>query len=483
MSAAGAYRVLHLPRGVDDAQCYDSPVIWTDPTPAAALAVRRTRLSNALGSLPAVLVAGLHRTRNYAANRYAFRAESHFLYLAGAQLPGAALLVDGARSTLFVVPPSSDDPLWHGEGESLEALRTRAGVDAIESIDKLAEAISGRAVATIPSNDDPTAAWQSKLLHREVTPRSASRLTGSDALLSIRLTHDDAAVAQMRRSVEATTEGHHAGARALRPGIREAVVRAAIEAEFIKCGMTTAYGSIVTTHGEVLHHERSDGMVAAGDLLLVDAGAENAEGWASDVTRVYPASGTFSATQRAIYDIVLAANRNAIAKVRPCVRYRDVHIEAGRTIVRGLVDLGVLRGDVDGLVERGAYTVFFPHGVGHLLGLDVHDMEDLGDRAGYAPGRTRAERFGDRYLRLDRDLTPGMAVTIEPGFYQVPAILNDDALMAPFGKDLNRDVLARYRDVRGIRLEDDVLCTAGEPDVLTRAIPIAAPDIEAWMRE
>lgn len=460
-------------------------MIWTSPTPPTALAVRRTRLSNALGALPALIVAGSHRTRNYPANRYSFRAESHFLYLVGAQLPGAALLVDGARSTLFVVPPADDDPLWHGEVESFDELRARTGVDAVESIERFD--LKGRSVATIPSNDDTTAGWQATVLGRAITPRSAAKLTGDDALLadamlSIRLCHDDAAVAQMRRSCEATYAGHHAGARALEPGIREAVVRAAIEAEFIKCGMTTAYGSIVTTHGEVLHHERSDGMVEEGDLLLVDAGAENAEGWSSDVTRVYPASGRFSATQRTMYDLVLAANRAAIAKVRPGVRYRDVHLEAGRTIVRGLVDLGVLRGDVDGLVERGAHTIFFPHGVGHLLGLDVHDMEDLGDRAGYAPGRARAERFGDRYLRLDRDLTPGMAVTIEPGFYQVPAILRDDAIVGPFGKDLNRDALAKYRDVRGIRLEDDVLCTTSEPEILTRAIPIAASEVEAWMR-
>jgi Xaa-Pro aminopeptidase len=303
----------------------------------------------------------------------------------------------------------------------------------------------------------------------------------ADALLGLRLAHDDAAVAQIRRSVEATTAGHHAGARALRPGVREAAVRAAIEAQFIAAGMTTAYGSIVTTHGEVLHHERSEGTAKEGDLLLVDAGAENSEGWSSDVTRVYPASGRFSATQRAIYDIVLAANRAAIAKVRPGVRYRDIHVEAGRVIVRGLVDLGVLRGDVDGLVERGAYSIFFPHGVGHLLGLDVHDMEDLGDRAGYAEGRTRAERFGDRYLRLDRDLVAGMAVTIEPGFYQVPAILRDEALVGPFKNDLDRDALARFSDVRGIRLEDDVLCTSGDPEILTRAIPIEAPEVEVWM--
>jgi Xaa-Pro aminopeptidase len=462
-------------------------VIWTDPTPPSALSIRRTRLSNALGDQPALIVAGSQRARNYPANRYPFRAESHFIYLTGVQLPGAALLIDGAHATLFVVPAASDDPLWHGEAEGWDALRKRTGVDTVESIERLSEVIAGRKVATIPSNDDSTAAWQTRVLGRPIEPRSAARVEGidgvlADAILAIRLSHDEAAVAQMRTSVAATTAGHHAGARALRPGVREAVVRGAIEAQFIAFGMTTAYGSIVTTHGEILHHEQSHRVVESGDLLLVDAGAENAEGWSSDVTRVYPASGRFSATQRAIYDIVLAANRAAIDKVRPGVRYRDVHLEAGRAMVAGLVDVGVLRGNVDGLVERGAYAIFFPHGVGHLLGLDVHDMEDLGDRAGYAPGRVRSERFGDRYLRLDRDLVPGMAVTVEPGFYQVPTILNSEAIVGPFRGDLDRDALARFSDVRGIRLEDDILCTNDAPEILTRAIPIEVPEVEAWMQ-
>ncbi|MGZ3421486.1 MAG: aminopeptidase P family protein [Polyangiales bacterium] len=458
-------------------------MIWTDPTPSAALAIRRTRLANALGDRAALIVAGLPRARNYPANRHPFRAESHFLYLVGSPIPGAALFIDGGKSTLFVEPPAPDDPLWHGEVEGLEALKRRLGVDEVRPIESLAVSAG---TATIPSNDDTTAAFQSKILGRNVSARSAARLEGNDAaladaILSVRLAHDEAGVAQMRRAVEATTRGHHAGARATKPGIREAVVRAAIEAEWTAAGMSPAYGSIVTVHGEVLHHERSDGMIREGDLLLVDAGAETAEGWASDVTRVYPASGKFSRTQRAIYDVVLASNRAAIAMVRPGTRYRDVHLEASRVIVRGLVDLGILRGTVDGLLERGAHALFFPHGVGHLLGLDVHDMEDLGDRAGYAPGRTRSTRFGDCYLRLDRDLVPGMAVTIEPGFYQVPAILDGD-FGASFQADLDRSVLAKYSDVRGIRLEDDVLCTANDPEILTRAIPIEATAVEAWMR-
>jgi Xaa-Pro aminopeptidase len=157
-------------------------------------------------------------------------------------------------------------------------------------------------------------------------------------------------------------------------------------------------------------------------------------------------------------------------------------LKAGRTIVEGLRALGIFSGDVDGLLERNAAAIFFPHGVGHLLGLDVHDMEDLGDRAGYAPGRSRSARFGEAYLRLDRDLAPGMAVTIEPGFYQVPAILENASIVGPVGNDLSRDVLAKYADVRGIRLEDDVVCTPSGADVLTKNIPIAADEVERWMR-
>ena len=469
---------------------------WTIPSPASAFAVRRARLANALGDIPALIFSGERRARNYPQNPYPFRAESHFLYLVGAPLHAAALLVDGARVTLFVEPTSPDDRIWHGAVPSFADLRGRTGVDEIASRDRLADVIGalsterrGR-LATLPTHDDATARTQTALLGRSVRAGHGAALTRvdeplADAMITLRLAHDDAAIAQIRQAVSVSARAHHACARALRPGIREAVACAAIEAEFTASGMCPAYGSIVTTRGEVLHNHAHDRLVEADDLLLVDAGAESAEGWASDVTRVYPATGRFTDTQRALYDVVLAANRAAIAKVAPGVRYRDVHAEAGATIVRGLVDLGIFKtthSSVESLVERGAHTLFFPHGVGHLLGLDVHDMEDLGDRAGYAPGRTRSKRFGDAYLRLDRDLAPGMAVTIEPGFYRIDAILDDEALAGPFARDLDRDRLDAFRDVRGIRLEDDVLVTATGCEVLTRAIPIESRDVEAWMR-
>jgi Xaa-Pro aminopeptidase len=456
------------------------------PVDVFALRRRRERLAASFAS-PALLAAGLPRARNYPANPYPFRAESHYLYFAGTSIPGAALLIDGPRSVLFAPAPAEDDALWHGEAPTFADYKDSSGVDDVLPLEAAEEVLRARDAATLPPNDDATAAWLSRVLGRPVRARAGASVEGADAALAdaviaLRLRHDEAAVAELRAAVAITVRAHHAGARRVRPGARESEVRAAIEAEMIAAEGAPAYRSIVTTRGEVLHKEASPHVLGPSDLLLVDAGSESPSGWASDVTRVYPAAGAFSPTQRALYDVVLAANRAAIALVRPGVRYRDVHLRAARTIVEGLLHLRILRGDPDTLVERGAHALFFPHGVGHLLGLDVHDMEDLGDRAGYAPGRTRAERFGDRYLRLDRDLQPGMAVTIEPGFYQVPAILGGP-LAETLHDALDRDVLARYADVRGIRLEDDVLVGEGAPEVLTHAIPIDPDEVARWMKE
>jgi Xaa-Pro aminopeptidase len=453
-------------------------------------AARRRALAAAVPDLAVVFAAGRPTARNYPANPFPFRAGSHFLYFGGPPIEGAAILVDGERATLFCDPPDPDDALWHGPRPSLEERAEASGADAALPLEELARALAGARgrVATLPPQDAATAAWLGRLLGRPIEPGSGATLVeGSDdarladAVIALRLVHDPAAIDQLRAAAAATVDAHRAGMRATRGAEVEREVAAAMMASLRTRGMQDAYGPIVTVRGEVLHSHDHDGAIAPGDLLLCDVGGETAEGWAADVTRTWPTSGVFSATQRAMVEVVIEAQRRAIDRVRPGVRYREVHETAKRGIVEGLVELRVLRGDVDGLLERGAAALFFPHGVGHLLGLDVHDMEDLGDRAGYAPGRKRSARFGDRFLRLDRDLAPGMAVTIEPGFYQVPGILSDPAHVERFGADLDRNVLARFADVRGIRIEDDVLCTEGAPEVLTGALEKATADVERVM--
>ncbi len=450
------------------------------PLDRAAHLARRSRLAALLGDRPALLAAGAPSPRNYAANVFPFRAGSHFLYLLGLPLPGAMLLVEGARATLFTTPSTAADALWHGAQPSFADLEALLGCE-VRALDALPAALENRTVATLPAVDLATCERQSALLGRPVRPGSlgAEDVALADAMIALRLVHDESAVRSLRAAVATTVRAHAAGLRATRPGVRESAIRAAMEREVLVDGGAPAYGSIVSVHGEILHNDVHHNVCAAGDLLLADVGAEGPDGWASDVTRTWPVSGRFSPTQRALYEVVLAANCAAIDAVRPGARYRDVHLVAARTIAAGLVTLGILEGDPQALVEDGVHALFFPHGVGHLLGLDVHDLEDLGDRAGYAPGRTRSAQFGLSYLRLDRDLTPGMCVTIEPGFYVVPAIFEDPALARLAEGRVNREVLARYADVRGIRVEDDVLVTETGAEVLTREIPKSVAALEA----
>lgn len=466
--------------------------VLVPPQPAAVYQARRAQLGRRFAG-PVILFAGDLAPRNYAANAFPYRAHSHFLYFTGVHWPGAVLLGQGDTWEIFATPPAADDPLWIGPSATWDDLRAATGVHAIRPLAALRTALDAHAAArspaaTLPAIHPRTRARQASLLGRpwgahDESEAGAVPLTGrdaelADAVIALRLRHDGPALELLRQAADASRAGHLAGMAATRPGLRESDVRAAIEHAFAARGMPTAYGSIVTVHGEVLHNEHSHHEMKDGDLLLADCGAE-CHGWASDVTRTWPVSGRWSPTQRALYDLVLQANLDAIALVRPGSRYRDIHLRACLTLMQGLVDLGIFRGDPSGLVERGAHALLFPHGTGHLLGLDVHDMEDLGDRAGYAPGRTRSPQFGACYLRLDRDLAPGSLVTIEPGLYLVPAILGDRGLCEPFEQDLDRERLAAFADVRGIRVEDDVLCTEGDPEVLSAAIPKTADAVAA----
>ena len=449
---------------------------------AHACAQRRERLAAAFGSRTALIPAGRALPRNYAANTHPYRASSHFLYLVGKPIEGAWLMLDQGAYTLFVPRPDADDDLWHGPTTTRDELAAETGLEVC-GLEEFAARKRPVHVAVIPVLDAREAGAVARALGR--TPYDLGKHADDepllDALVAVRLRHDEAAIIELRRAAEASVRAHVTGMSSTRAGRFEREVCAEMEAVFAREGFGTAYGSIVTVHGEVLHNHHHHQRMREGDMLLADVGAETDTGYAADITRTWPVNGRFSPTQRELYEVVLESQRAAIAGVRPGVRYRDVHLTAARSLTEGLVRLGILRGSVDGLVEQGAHALFFPHGIGHLLGLDVHDMEDLGDRAGYAPGRERAPQFGLSYLRLDRDLEPGMVVTIEPGFYQVPSLLRDPGRVGIDERVLSRDKLAAFADVRGIRIEDDVLVTDTGSEVLTGALVKSVADVEATM--
>jgi len=455
--------------------------------PPSTFGARRARLGKAL-KRPVVIFAGRARSRNYPANTYPFRAGSNYLYYGGPSMEGGAWVIepgnDGESGCTLLRPPSSlDDAVWVGEAPSDHELAEVAGIppQSVEDPENLKNLIDPAESAAFsppcPVTRKEIADWGL------LDPREDEILH----IVDMRLQKDEYELAAMRRAADVSVAAHLAAMKAARPGTREADVAAAISATLLAHECYGSFTPGVSVRGEILHSNGYVNPLRVGDLLLVDAGAEEPGGYASDITRTFPIGGRFSSVQRALYEAVLNAQRAAIAECLPDRRYRDVHDRAALVLCEGLVEARVLRGKPADLAARGAHTLFFTHGVGHLIGLDVHDMEDFGDLAGYAPGRVRRKEFGSKFLRLDRDLTPGMTVTIEPGIYLVPAIWRRDDMTRPFRDVVNRSVVDSLLDSRfgGIRIEDTVhVCGDSDdgPEVLTAALPSDIAEVECILR-
>ncbi len=445
---------------------------------AHTLQLRRQNLAKLI-HFPAIIWSGSPSPRNFPANTFPFRASSHFIYFAGLSLPNAAIRLEAGKLELFMDDPEPSRALWYGEIPGREEIAVTMGADRAYPMAELESRLEG--AATIAVQDAATWTQQSQLLDRWILPQRQPEgidLELAKAIIKLRLVHDENALTELRKAAAVTVAAHKAGMLAVSKAKTEAEVRGAMEQVIISHDMTCSYNSIVTIRGEILHNEHYHHHLKAGDLLLADVGAETQTGWAADVTRTFPVSGKFSSTQRDIYDIVLAAHDACIDKMAPGLEYEDLHLLACTNIAQGLIDLGILQGKAEELVARDVHALFFPHGIGHLLGLDVHDMEDLGDLAGYEEGKQRSSRFGLGYLRLNRPLHPGMLVTIEPGFYQVPFILNNEQVRSEYQDVVNWERLSQFADVRGIRIEDDVLVTTQGHEVLTAALPNTANSVE-----
>lgn len=439
---------------------------------------------------PIVLLGPGVRDRNLPGYGLPHRASSDVLYLTGCGEVGAgAILVDG-RLELFLPVAEPGDALWHGPAPSLEsrAEGTFAAVvrprDELE--DRVRELLADGPLATVASADpaanETLAWWSGRALEFGKAPGDDDLV---DALCALRRRKSEPELAAMREAVRVSTQAHLAVAAACRAGVHERALAGLFEAVLANQGCTPGYGTILTQHGEILHCHDQVAALADGSLLLVDAGAELGPSWGpgngygADLTRTWPVSGRFDPRQRAAYDAVHAAWQAAVDLLRPGVRYRAAHDAAALVLARFMRDEGILRISPEAAVERGAHGLFFPHGVGHLLGLDVHDLEAYGDRAAYAPGLRRPDVFGSRFLRLDMPLEPGFVVTIEPGFYAVPAILHDPVLRERFGADVDWGRAEAWLGFGGIRIEDDVCVTETGAEVLSADLPRSASGVEA----
>lgn len=412
---------------------------------------------------------------------YPYRVHDAFRYLCGAWMSACVLVCDCESSTwtLFVPAPDPEDAVWHGPRRTLEDWNTQTVIDDVRFNDELGTFLGDReAVALIGSRDlferpgsyglHPdrleSIGWDADVSQRCEQAHHAERRV-----------KDAVEIRWMRASADAAVSGHEVGIVDVRPGTTERDLAIGIEAAMRRSGAEgPAYETIVLggARASVLHGHPSDYPFARDDLVLVDAGAEVA-GYDSDITRTYPAGKRFSEAARAVYAVVLAAQEQAVAGCMPGVEFLDLHMRATHTIAEGLIDLGVLRGTPEDLIEQDAVALFFPHGLGHLLGLATHDV------GGYLPNRARIDRPGLRYLRAHLPLAEGYVVTIEPGVYFNDALLDDEDTRRRLASAVNWERVEALRSVGGVRIEDDVHVTADGPDVLSGALPKTIEALEA----
>ncbi len=441
-------------------------------------AARRTRLSQKLGR-PILLMGCGTRLRNLPINELPFRQDSSFLYMTGCDLPNAAALIEDGKCTLFLNPPADDDALWHGHVETLEDHKRRYGVEAVLDAATLESHCKGMKLATLAVADAKATRRAASLAG---IPLSYGKANGDDALIdaiiAMRQIKGREEIEELRSAAICTAQAFHSAMSGTHPGGSEAHVAALFRGCLAARGLSEGYNPIVTVRGEILHNPTYRNPLRDGQLLLLDGGGERETGYTVDITRTWPVNGRFEGRQASAYNAVLEAQLQAIELVRPGVRYREVHDRAAAVLTQWLRDEGLLRGSLEELQASQAHAAFFPHGVGHHLGLDVHDLEQFGDRAAYPPGRGRDENFGTAYLRMDMDMAPGMVVTVEPGFYVVPAILRDPALREKWGAQVDWDLAQSWAGFGGIRIEDDVLCTDAAPEVLTATTIKGVHDIE-----
>lgn len=426
---------------------------------------------------------------NAADNCYFFRQDSSFLYFWGIDLPNLAAVidVDADSETMFGDDRSLEDVIWTGRQPSLRDRCGQIGVQQSAPYRNLHEIVSAavkkkRPVHFLPPYRMDQAVQLTDLLDmdRHIVAGNASKpLVRS--VVRLRSVKSDEELAQIEAAITINGTMQTTAMRMASPGSYEREVVGAIEGlAYGRSGRKLPFRTIFSIHGQTLHNHSHDNRMKAGDLAICDCGAESSMGYASDTTRTIPVGGRFTGRQKEIYDIVLGMQTDALEAMRPGVPFRDIHLVAARRLSADFKELGLLHGDVSGILETGAYALFFPHGLGHMLGLDVHDMESLGeDHVGYTDDIRRDSRFGINRLRLARPLEPGFVVTVEPGVYFIPQLVRQWRAENRFGDQIDYRQLESYLDFGGVRIEDDVRVTSTGAMVLGPPIPKTVTAVES----
>ena len=455
---------------------------------ATTYADRRRRLTEAMDDGLLLFLGNELSPMNYPDNPYPFWQDRSFLYYWGLDSPGLAAVIDveSGEEILFGTDPTIDDIVWTGPMPSLAERGSRVGVSHTEARTTLAERIgsavaSGRRVHYLPTYRPEGRLEIERLLGipaADAGDRASEEMIR--AVVDMRSVKTEAEVEQIEWAIGVSRDMHVAAMARCAPGLHEQEVAGQLEGIALSRGGRLSFPMIFTVHGEVLHNHGCLNVMREGDLVVHDSGVSGPLGYASDITRTIPVSGRFTNRQRDVYEIVVQAQQEALDAIRPGVPWRDVHLLAARVMTAGLKDLGLMKGDPEEAVAEGAHAIFFQCGVGHMVGLDVHDMEGLGEQhVGYGDGYSRSDQFGLCYLRMARPVEPGFVMCVEPGTYFVPELLDRWRSERKHESFIDYDAFEAYRDFGGIRVEDDVVVTETGRRILGPEIPLSVDDVEA----
>ena len=445
---------------------------------------RRAKLKQSVGSGLLLFIGNDECGMNYADNTYNFRQDSTFLYFFGLPYAGLSAIIDidNDKEIIFGDELTIDDIVWMGTQPTLKEKSEATGLSDVRPFNAIVDYLkkaqqSGQTIHYLPTyraeHRIKFNAWLNVPIGFEKP--SVPFIMG---VVNQRNYKSAEEIAEIDKACIVTADMHLAAMRTVRPGIRECEVAAAVAEVAFKHDYPLSFPIIATVNGQTLHNHDHSHLIKSGDMLLLDAGAETEMGYAGDMSSTIPADKKFTQRQRDVYDIQVAAHEAAVADLRPGVNFVDVYEHSCAVIMQGMKDLGFAKGDPVEAVKAGAHAMFMPCGLGHMMGLDVHDMENLGEvYVGYN-GKPKSTQFGRKSLRLGRELEPGFVLTIEPGIYFIPELMDLWRKEGKFTEFLNYDKLETYKDFSGLRNEEDYLITEDGARLLGKKIPVHAEDVE-----
>lgn len=449
---------------------------------------RRQQLKKDIGSGIILLLGNEDTSMNYKDNCYPFRQDSSFLYFIGVDKSSltAVINIDEDKEIIFGNDPTIDDIVWMGTQPSIAELAATSGITTVHPANEL-DAIIKKAIASnqaihfLPPYRPENFIKLSELL---TTPVNSVKEKASvkliKAVIAQRAVKSTEEVKEISKAVNTSNEMHLAAMQHTKEGVTESYVAGIAQGIAIGAGGNISYPIIYTVNGQTLHNHATGNVLKKGQLVLCDAGAETAMHYAGDLTRTYPVDKKFTPVQKEIYNIVLGAEEAAAKALAPGKLFRDIHFLAAEHIVDGLKQMGLMKGDTKQAVQEGAHALFLPCGLGHMMGLDVHDMEDLGEQyVGYTEELKKSTAFGLKSLRLGRALEPGFVLTVEPGIYFIPELIDMWQSQNKFTNFINYDKLTPFRDFGGVRIEENFLITQQGSQLLGDPLIKTIQEIEA----